>query len=670
MARLYSSPSTASLLCASLASCLASIIVPTSALPTLPLRLNAGGPAFQDSVTGFLWESDSTYLSNGGGRYSVGTDISDSGIDMRVYQSERYFPAWTGTTGTYAIPVEAGLAYGVVLHFCEIYFQTPGARIFQVWVENELVFPAIDIVEQAGSDLKTLVLYVQSPVVTDGILTVELVGSKNNPKLSGLEVFDLADFVPPTAPPTPEEHANLVPIRINAGGPAYEDQLTGYWWESDAAYLPGGGGIATVTKSISGTDLDMRVYQSERFFAPWAGGSGHFEIPVEPGKSYGVVLHFCEIHFTAVNKRLFQVFIQDEEAFPSIDIVALAGGSMSALVLHAQSPNVTDGILSIDLVGLVQNPKISGLEILDLVSSRTGVKLQNWSQLFARCSYLPKVRLRCTPLTRSIFTFRRIFILPMLQTLTSLSRFSSTAEVEFTVRLCAAVIWKCKFNSPSRPHHSWFLWLCTVEENGLRMWQADTEYFQGGYVFTSMADITGTREPAIYRTERYGEFIYQIPVEEGEYGTCRKITGDHFNGRPQTNDASFLVVEVILHFAEVFFDQVGQRVFNIKVEDEYIMDVDIVEKVAGHNKALTLESVVIVSDGYLSLEFFDAVPKVNNPKLSAISVKKLGPHLAHTVADGPVSALVWIARQYNTCAGLCSQLSLPFIPVHCGRLGW
>ena len=125
-------------------------------------------------------------------------------------------------------------------------------------------------------------------------------------------------------------------------------------------------------------------------------------------------------------------------------------------------------------------------------------------------------------------------------------------------------------------------------------------------------DIGGTTDDILYQSERNGEFKYEIPVPTGSY-------------------------EVVLHFAELYWQEVGQRKFNIKVEGDLAFEnVDIVAIGGGKRlQAFTLEHPVIVTDGFVSIEIMNSVPKIDIPKLSGIEINFLQPHLAHSVANGP-----------------------------------
>ena len=127
------------------------------------------------------------------------------------------------------------------------------------------------------------------------------------------------------------------------------------------------------------------------------------------------------------------------------------------------------------------------------------------------------------------------------------------------------------------------------------MWAAD-RYFSGNQkAYYTAASIEGTNQDALYQTERYGDrFRYSLPVEPGLY-------------------------RLKLHFAEIYFSQEGERIFNVAVENgqHRIEGVDIVSE-AGPNSALVkIVDNITVNDGSLDVDF-EAI--VNNGKLSAMEV--------------------------------------------------
>lgn len=145
-----------------------------------------------------------------------------------------------------------------------------------------------------------------------------------------------------------------------------------------------------------------------------------------------------------------------------------------------------------------------------------------------------------------------------------------------------------------------------------RKWISD-QYFSGGNTFSDASfDIKGSQDDYLYHTERFGQFNYEIPVPEGDF-------------------------EVILHFAELWWESQGSRLFNVAVEGKPVFEnVDIVQLAGSNLKAVTLETPQTISDGFVSISFTNSVPqKINNPKLSGIEIKFVEPHLvrAGTAAE-------------------------------------
>jgi hypothetical protein len=129
---------------------------------------------------------------------------------------------------------------------------------------------------------------------------------------------------------------------------------------------------------------------------------------------------------------------------------------------------------------------------------------------------------------------------------------------------------------------------------------ADQYYSAGTAAFFTTALIAGTNDDALYQSERYstdGELRYAVPVPNGAY-------------------------RVVLHFAETYWTQPGQRVFNIALEGRTVRtNYDIVAKV-GPLTATTETFPVTVTDGVLNLDLL--VPYLSGgadqAKLSALEV--------------------------------------------------
>jgi PKD repeat protein len=127
---------------------------------------------------------------------------------------------------------------------------------------------------------------------------------------------------------------------------------------------------------------------------------------------------------------------------------------------------------------------------------------------------------------------------------------------------------------------------------------AADQYYSASNTFSSANSISGTSNPAIYQSQRWGNgtFSYAFPVPNGQY-------------------------TVVLHFAELVFGGVGQRVYDVSLENAKVLTAyDIVKKV-GSNTATTETFPVSVSDGTLNLLFSSLnAGGVDNPQVSAIEV--------------------------------------------------
>jgi len=120
-----------------------------------------------------------------------------------------------------------------------------------------------------------------------------------------------------------------------------------------------------------------------------------------------------------------------------------------------------------------------------------------------------------------------------------------------------------------------------------------TGYVSGGNKYSTTSAISGTDDDVIYQTERYGNFSYNIPVTNGFYN-------------------------VILKFAEIYWDNQNYRVFNVIAEGQTIIkNFDILFRTM-KNTAYDVVVPVEVEDGSLNINF---VTITDNAKLSALELR-------------------------------------------------
>jgi Malectin domain/Family of unknown function (DUF6298) len=147
------------------------------------LGVIAGGGSYTDSG-GNRWNADQPYSQGswgyvGGKIYKTSKSIANTNNDP-LYQSERY------GNFSYKFDVPNGL-YNVALLFAEIYWETPGERIFDVFIEGSGVLDRYDICAAVGCNT-ALALTFPGVQVQDGQLNIDFVTIKDNAKISAISI--------------------------------------------------------------------------------------------------------------------------------------------------------------------------------------------------------------------------------------------------------------------------------------------------------------------------------------------------------------------------------------------------------------------------------------------------------------------------------------------------
>jgi hypothetical protein len=310
---------------------------PPPTTSSLPIRVNCGGNGYTDSH-GNTWSSDFGYTA--GNAYSTSSWISGT-PDPALYQTEHY----SNGTFAYQFNVPNG-AYTVNLKFAEIYFTSAGQRVFNVALNGSTVLSNYDIVAQTGG--QNIANDRQFTVnVTNGQISIQFLQVVQDPKINAIEILAGQSSSPAPAPSSSS-------VRVNCGGNGYTDSL-GHVWSADYGYS--GGNTYSTSSWVSRTS-DPTLYQTERY----GNGSLNYQFSV-PSGTYTVNLKFAEIYFNSAGQRIFNVAINGSTVLSNFDIVAQAGGGNTAVDRQFVT-NVTNGQISIQFFGVIQNPKISAIEIV------------------------------------------------------------------------------------------------------------------------------------------------------------------------------------------------------------------------------------------------------------------------------------------------------------------
>ncbi len=141
---------------------------------------------------------------------------------------------------------------------------------------------------------------------------------------------------------------------------------------------------------------------------------------------------------------------------------------------------------------------------------------------------------------------------------------------------------------------------------------ADEYYTDGGTYYVGDAiDTSGVISPApqaVYQSERYGALSYVVP-----------------------NLTPGVSYRVRLHFAEIFFDSVGQRVFDVDINGARVLDhFDIVVAAGGKDKAVVRTFVATADDsGQITIAYSN---EVDNAKSSGVEILPLADAATATAA--------------------------------------
>ena len=160
-------------------------------LPASPIRINAGGAEYTDTL-GQVWSADTDF--SGGDTFSTSSAINGTEADT-LYQSVRYgdfqyqFATLNGD-------------YKVNLRFAETFLSNAGERVFDVAINGQTVLANFDVVAEAEGTL-TAVDRLFPVSVTTGQITIAFTAVVANPAINAIEITPdsgIAVSMTPTRP--------------------------------------------------------------------------------------------------------------------------------------------------------------------------------------------------------------------------------------------------------------------------------------------------------------------------------------------------------------------------------------------------------------------------------------------------------------------------------------
>jgi len=155
-----------------------------SVTPQTLYQVNSGGTAADSFIADSFYSSGSTASTSSG----IDTSGVTNPAPQTVYQTER----WNNNTYTFPSLI-GGASYKVRLHFAEIYWNSAGVRVFNVFINGTQVLTNYDVFVDAGAKNKAIIKEFTTRPNSSSQITIQYsnITGKDNAKSSGIEILPL-----------------------------------------------------------------------------------------------------------------------------------------------------------------------------------------------------------------------------------------------------------------------------------------------------------------------------------------------------------------------------------------------------------------------------------------------------------------------------------------------
>lgn len=380
--------------------------------------------------------------------------------------------------------------------------------------------------------------------------------------------------------------ANGFAIRVNAGGPLYND-TQGQSWNADFGYDTGS--VSQTNASVLGT-TDPALYQTARY------GDFRYRFGV-PNGAYSLTLKFAETAFSQSGQRVFNVLLNGSMVLANFDILGQGIPPLTA-VDRTFPVNITDGQITIEFDSVVNAAQINAIVITQApppnisVAPASAMLSASQTQQFTATqgAGAASVAWSLQPAVGSItqtglYTAPAAITTAQTVTISAVSSLdpakSGTAIVSLQPAPVSAFT-PIRVNAGGRSY----------TDNTGQVWIADSGY-TGGSTFHTSNSILNTTTPDLYQTQRTGDFRYQFSVPNGAY-------------------------VVTLKFAEIKFGRARKRTFNVSINGAPVLaNFDVFQNAGGDSTALDRSFPVTVSTGKITIQFTGVV---NDAIVNAIQI--------------------------------------------------
>ena len=409
-------------------------------------------------------------------------------------------------------------------------------------------------------------------------------------------------------------------LKMVAGGTNFIDS-EGETWQADRAYSDGDWGYIGGKTYSNGNEIqnthDPYLYQTERY------GMSAYQFNVPNGK-YAVILHFAEIFWNQNNRRLFNVSIEDSLILDHYDIYSEVGKNFA--VRYVYIVNVQDGILNIDFTTLVDNAKISAIELIQMNTEpsepqpilSSSVDSLNFSSDKADTTFIIQnvgegnlswhvqpgslpAWILVAPDSGGNYDTVSVHIqragLPPNRYSTTLVIVSNGGDKEIPVSFEVQGNWLSVYRINVGGE--------AYQDQSGQIWAADQAYsegnwgYVGGHTYGKDISISGTTDDALFQSERYNLQEYRFDLPNGYY-------------------------RIKLYFAEIYWKNPNKRIFNLSIENNTVLNHYDIFADVGYAVATQKTFIFPVVDNQLNISFENVV---DYGKLSALEIDELADSL-------------------------------------------
>ncbi|KAF8401315.1 hypothetical protein HHK36_012248 [Tetracentron sinense] len=315
--------------------------------------LNCGSKSGGTDGDGRKWEPDSKYLTSSENSIPAKADYQDPSLPSIVpYMSARIF----SSESTYKFSISSKKRHWVRLHFYPSSYSTlnPTDAYFSVVAGGATLVSnfSAPITAQALTQAYIVREFSITPSNTGNLKITFKPSDKHKGSyafVNGVEVIPMSDvFEPATLVGfsnqfVDAESSSLQTMyRLNVGGqyiPANNDSSLSRSWYDDSPYLYGAafGVTSEAEKNVRilyPSDMPdyiapVDVYSTLRSMGPDLKLNQNYNLTwlfqVDGNFMYIVRFHFCELHLTKINQRVFDIYLNNQTAQRNADVIAWSG---------------------------------------------------------------------------------------------------------------------------------------------------------------------------------------------------------------------------------------------------------------------------------------------------------------------------------------------------------